>query len=224
VRPRRSGDSGWRRASLRRASLFNHRDHLCPTMLSSNRNGRRLLAKTVLLLGCCRPSEPTFQAVLFPVIQAFWPMSAQHEKSPDSADTHFIRAFSQVFRQAQEEAASEARSRKTIATADATEVARVLGARSDYDCLQVIIASPGSVGVQRRCSAVHTSGMAMLVRRHAMQVPAAEHIVSLLSLAPPLGIAHSFDRVCITELITGSCPLWLPPSSFHGRCPLWMAA
>jgi len=52
-----------------------------------------------------------------------------------------------VFRQAQEEAASEAKSRKTIATADAAEVARVLGARSDYDCLQVI-APPGFAGVQ----------------------------------------------------------------------------
>ncbi len=43
----------------------------------------------------------------------------------------------QVFRQAQEEAASEAKARRTVVTADVAEVARVLAARSDYDCLQV---------------------------------------------------------------------------------------
>ena len=59
-----------------------------------------------------------------------------------------------MFRQAQEEAASETRSRKTIATADAVEVARVLGARSDYDCLQVLHAFPYLAAVQRRCTAV----------------------------------------------------------------------
>ena len=42
----------------------------------------------------------------------------------------------QAFRQAQEEAAA-GKSRKTTAAADAAEVARVLAARSDYECLQV---------------------------------------------------------------------------------------
>ena len=48
-----------------------------------------------------------------------------------------MHALSQVFRQAQEEAAAEAKLRRTTFTADAAEVTRVLAARSDYDCLQV---------------------------------------------------------------------------------------
>ena len=101
-------------------------------------------------------------------------MSAWHRKPADRTEAHFVCALSQVFRQAQEEAASEGKSRKTIATADGVEVARVLGARSDYDCLQVLHVFPYLAAVPC-CHATTLHGgaaslnMIMLVCRHLIE-------------------------------------------------------